>query len=348
MRSQRKWLCLFLLCLLACGRTVALPTPTPIPSQPAAAPIISSTPTLTIPTPPSPTPTATATTVPTPTPTPVGTTWTVGPVLIQFSHTTPPSGFGLRPPPNFVLYSDGQLVITDVAPHQLPYGPLLTTALSRQEMCALLNSITTTGFLDMPRADYIAVLPNEYLGPTDTLIEINGPRPRQDHFPSLNVAISRSDITIPSPLVQVYELLSHYRPAALQPYPPTPLLVYLLGFPTHGTSSEQQVAWPLTTPTLPDLLTQVSYTSHLGSHGVLLEGDAAATFYTTFDEAKLTGRPLFVHEDLVYTVSMRPLLPFETAANIVDSDFYTLPSPDLDVLERELTCFESDGLVKQP
>jgi len=335
-----------------------LPAPTPTPSQPAAATVANPTPTLTILTPPSPSSasTATATAVPTPIatveltsqPTPAGITWTVGPVLIQFSHTTPPSGFGLRPPPNFVLYSDGQLVITDVAPHQLPYGPLLTTTLSRQEMCALLHSVANTGFLDITLADYIAALPNEYLGPADTLIEVNGPRPRQDRFPALNVAINWPDLTIPAPLVQVYELLSHYRPATLQPYPPTPLLVYLMGFPTNGTSSEQQAVWPLTTPTLPDLLTQVSYTSHLGSHGVLLDGDAAATFYTTFNEANLTGRPLFVHEDLVYTVSMRPLLPFESVANVVDADFYTLPSPDLTIPERELTCFESDGLVKQP
>ncbi len=301
---------------------------------------------------PSPTPTPTPTT--TPVPPLVAHEWTTEPILLRFGQI---GGDGADPLdytlPSLTLYSDGRLFFRqweNLNQDDLRVK-LWEAVLSRQEMCALLNAIDQTGFLDYDSSTYLPE--GEYLpfdGASDTVIEVDSWRSRHislnglwvflNDEPSMarGIVFGGSDYGtlpyIPAALRNVYRLLTHYRPENVYLYQPHRLALRLVQPELYYSSTP----WPLKSPKLSELYKR----SNAGQDFVITMGAETAAIFEVFDNSMDANT--FDENTDQYFVAMRPLLPYES----LSSDYAFSPVNAPAEFRRPMHCEPSDGVLSTP
>ena len=290
---------------------------------------------------PCPTPASAVVVTPTLVMLPLTRTWEVGPVILEFmTLVEDPAPFGVSRTAALILYSDGRLVIQSDTGFQERH-------LSRQEICALLNTIDQTGFFDLDMSPYYEQLNELPLGVVSaTVIEVNAWQRRQVYAEALWEVIDDSSIEVPFSLRAVYSLLSNYQPVDLQPYQ-----YEQLAFTIHKCSPDYpyraETIWSLGSPSLEELFEmaeETDITNREWGFGLLLKGDTAMKIYQEISQIPFQG---FVEDGETYIVSARPLLPYESLESAVS---YKSEIPSLGIVTNTvvLTCYSTDGVLEIP
>lgn len=305
----------------------------------------------------TPTPTRTFTHTPTPKPVPplIAHEWTTEPILLRFGQI---GGDGADPLdyslPSLILYSDGRLIFRQWEKSNEDDLPvkLWEVVLNRQEMCALLNTIDQTGFLDYDPSTYLPE--GQYLpfdGASDTVIEVNSWRSKQVSLnglwvflngePSMAGAIVFGDPDygtlpyIPGALRNTYRLLTHYKPKNVHLYQPRRLALRIEQMDEWSSFGD---IWPLTSPTLSDLYKR----SSSGQDIVITTGAETTAIYQVFGNSM--GAKVFDENTHRYIVAARPLLPYERLGS--DYAFSSVNAPT--EFKRPMSCEPSDGTLAIP
>lgn len=206
--------------------------------------------------------------------------------------------------PALVVYADGRVIVAgdDVAGAQGGYG-LGVAQVEPAEVCSLLNRIDGYGFFDYNAAEYTA--PN-VTDNGDTVIKVNAWRSMATQAYALGWALNPPnipglefpEINVPSALSETHRLLADYRPATLAPYQPERIVLLI----QRAEGSTDGEAWPLTAPSLQDLVAQAR------EEEVVLDGQPAADVYALLGAG---GTGTYRDGDDTSSITARPLLPLE-------------------------------------
>lgn len=335
---------------------------TPLPVTETRPPTVTptATPTLT----PSLTPQPSLTLTSTPVPPLQAHEWLPEVVLIQVDQrggTRSNSHFAI--PPEFILYADGRLFLTDsLGEANSGYTQLLTKKLERQEVCSLLNTIDQNGFFDYEPDGYNEKAVGHLVqDATSNLIQVNAWRSNQVNLLGLSSFLSNEqsfwnawiagqcpDCTnypeVSPALRKTYQLLDSYRPLDLKVYQPQRLAIWVYnrlaraGAPTAPN-------WPLRSPTLAKLYERTSTCpgNPYGKSEILRE-EAAQDVYRLFSQPAQDGLT-FIEGEFTYKVYTRPLLPMEGAPGC-NALYSKIPDPGLTVEPETLHCRPSDGVIR--
>lgn len=313
---------LLLVCLLL-GISACAPVPTRDPRTIATAD--TSTPRPIIPTKTS-----------TPVPPLVAHTWSQSEPLIIYG----PSG-GLVPWPrqldamDFTLLPGGDLYLLRHNQHHNPVD-IVTTRLSRQAVCNLLNSIDQAGLYGSDHYNYELMHSMIDAGPP--LLSVHAWRTYPVYATS-----TRDFIGTPTPepgdcrgcmgIENTFRLLEQYQPPTpLQPLEPERLGVWFeYRGEFNGTANSDSILWPLKSQTLASAEPSLKgYSRSIPS--LILTGADATRVYDTLGKSFY---PVTVREaGRLYSVFARPLLP---------NEFNTTPLPRV-----TLSCSPSDGWTPAP
>lgn len=265
--------------------------------------------------------------------------WEAGPVLVAFgSFFEDPWPFGVSSPPQFVLYSDGRLVVRES-------GELQEQWLSQQEVCELLESIEAAGFFTFDaQAYHQAVDENVALGLVSiTRIDVYAWQSREVRAEGLEEMLGQAAAEVPPGLRATYELLEGYRPQdlQLQPYAYEEVALALYRVEPGSTPDVERV-WPLDSPSLADLYARAvegGVENREQGVALLLTGEEARRVLEALDQA---DGDLFVEDGEIYSLSARPLLPYESLASAVGYRSH-VPSQDVDFDPVTWRCSSEDG-----
>lgn len=262
-------------------------------------------------------------------------TWEADPVLIEFGiYREDPAPFGVSHTPHLLLYADGRLVIhSDEG--------LQETHLTRQEICALLNTIEQAGFFDVDIAAFQEGIDQLGLGlVSTTAIEVNAWQSRGVNVDALWEATDHLEVEVPTGLRVTFEVLRDYRPDNLTPFQSEQLAVVIYRYPADD-GPEGAGTWSLDAPSLEEMFAQATVESRQQGQGLLLEGEVATRVE---EEIHRADELVFAENGSVYSVSARPLLPCESLESAV-SYRARIPSRDVDIAPTTLTCYASDGVL---
>jgi hypothetical protein len=299
----------------------------------------------------SPTITSTPTITPTPTPWPTITpsgeltthTWAAEPVLI-YLNTWGGDGAQFPFPPDLVLYSNGQLFIQNF--NYLP-GVLFTTQLSRQEICALLNTIDQIGFFEYDHST------NNYeyfigSGGPITDLAVNAWQTNSFEIGDLFGIVEGYQETSVEPSASLvisktmYIFLSSYIPETLQPYNPKEIEIWFYP-PLH--EPESITPWPSDLPSLTDLYEQAEPLFGFGIEGIrslrldIETGNQIAQAHTYLPDR------FYRDGDTILKVIVSKLLPFTLPdLDPTSPGLYLDDSPP----QTNITCYPEDGLLAIP
>ncbi len=250
--------------------------------------------------------------------------WTAKPVLIKFGldPQIPAPFWVIRGVvPQFVLYANGSLFITKD-------GVTQQAQLTRQEMCALLNTVEQSGFFDVDLSAYHDSLKKILIGESDfSIIEVNAWRSRSE---VLEIVLDYPGVATPSALRQVVTLLGNYLPSRLAPYQFTQIAIVIHKYPINSPYKFDKV-WPASQP-LEKLFEQGTIQDEQNS-ALILTGNLAAEIW---GKAKDGG---FTENGNQYAVSMRPLLPDEP----LESALERFSGPVTSTVR--LACSPTDGAI---
>lgn len=262
-------------------------------------------------------------------------TWEAGPVLVAFgTFREDPAPFGVSHVPSLILYTDGRLVV------HADEG-LQERHLTRQEICALLNTIEQAGFFDAEVAAFQEEINHLGLGlASTTRIEVNAWQSRGVNIDALWEAIDHLEVEVPAGLRVTFELLRDYRPQNLTPFQSEQVAVGFYRYPA-GDGPEDTATWSLDWPTLEEMFAQAKVENRQQGWGLLLEGEAAARVEGEIH--RVDGR-VFAEDGAVYFVSARPLLPYESLESALSYQAQ-IPSADVAITPTTLTCYASDGVL---
>ncbi len=199
-------------------------------------------------------------------------------------------------------------------------------------------------FFDLDMAAYNRELDKLALGIVPvTMIEVNFWQSRRIAVDALEKAIEDPTVDVPAPLRATYDLLGHYQSDHLQPYRYDQLAFTIFKYPADSLYTSE-TAWPLDSPPLEELFGQASVENRAQGLGLLLEGDIAIQVYQAIRQ---TGQHSFIENGVIYAVSARPLLPYESLESAV---YYQarIPSSGIPLTTTELTCYSTDGVLEIP
>ncbi len=270
---------------------------------------------------------------------PVVRTWTSSPVLINFGVYHERSAPIVGATPDLILYADGRLIVRGDA-------GLQETTLSRQEICALLNTIEQTGFLSYDPAHYREEIRDlRFFLVSRTEIVVNAWSTSRGSYPALwEFANVKEGEQINPALRAVFRLLSAYRPAGLRPHVPERIAVGLLKLDMRHASAHP---WPAGSASLADL-----YRSAIANprrtwdelRGAIVNRDQLQIAL----DALGSSLPIFSDASgEQYAVSARPLLPYESIHSALTPE-PVIPSPDMIVGAMQMTCSSADGVLDIP
>jgi hypothetical protein len=353
-KTNRYWLAVFLMvALTACSQEQAVSTiPTKFTSAitqtySTAIPSENYTPTSTQ----TITFTSTLTTTPEPTqvPTLEAQTWVTDNPLVM-SYGSSGDGCCQHPwPPEFVLYSDGQLFIWA----QTEQGSqLLTKQLARQEVCAFLNTVDQLGFYDYNQETYQIDRYGQKIeyfsieGSNTQHISINawrsnavslyGLRSYLNADPSIfdlpKGSFFQSPIILPA-LKNTFLLITSYMPSDMEIFQPEFLEVWLIGSEISGENTR---TWPVEEPSLEYLINNAqadeSYNNWTGqsSRKIVLAGSTAREVFDLFSQ-KLDSQVFTDGKNTVEIIAL-PVLPYTDG-------YEESPTPS------SMHCAPSDGQV---
>lgn len=276
--------------------------------------------------------------------------WVPENILIYYNHWGGDGCCANSEPPHIVLYSDGQLFVYKsgfAADGPLSY--LLTTQLSRKEMCALLNTIEQLGFFNYDYGDTTYNIEGFSVeGGSEYIITVNSWHSNSISILGLwefvNHGYKNEPVqTSPSFLAikDTFELLFNYAPEGLRPYKPDYIELWIY----DPYDSKDIKPWPPELPPLRELLEQAQpdefYDYKLM---VLLEGETANQISQLFEYLPKGG--LFSDGDITLTLVAIPLLPYPHPSHPFTSrvklHYQATPTPS------KLNCEVSDGLLPLP
>jgi hypothetical protein len=225
-----------------------------------------------------------------------------------------------RAMPNFVLYTDGQLIL------KTP-NDLLQKALSSNEVCTLLSNIKATGFFEVAEGDTsdwmethkpiyqsVSATPDVGEGGIYEDILVNGESHRQ-----VEIYYALKDYLI-EPVQRVYDLITNYRPDGLVPYRPKQVALWIEPIFPSGRTSDTPTPTPQTWPTTLPALTSLVAPSDRGP--AQLNGANALQVQKLFKQ--LPGDGVFIDQGRPYLVIARPLLPNETFDSFPLNETYSV------------------------
>lgn len=254
----------------------------------------------------SPTPVITSTPTPTSVPPLLAHEW-VPEEIVAFIENKGGDGCHQYPrPPDLVLYSDGQLFINTYTGegHQL-----LTKNLSRQEICAFLNTIDQTGFFDYDQATYQLdqySRPIEYFsiqGSSTQYILVNAWQSNSVSLYGLWSYLqsdqTQSGLPIDSPfqaptilpaIKNTYSFLSSYMPNGMTVYQPEAIEVWVMDI---QQPSARAAVWEVEVPSLEAIILAAEADEHYrncthpfeNSRKVVFTGADARRIYDVFSQS---------------------------------------------------------------
>ena len=264
--------------------------------------------------------------------------WSTPPVLISFGVYHDYSAPVVGPAPDLILYADGRLIRRDAS-------GLQEANLTRQQTCALLNTIEQTGFLAYDPARYRDEIRNlRFFMVSRTEIAVNAWTSSRGAYPALREfsALKEGEQINPA-LRAVFRLLSQYRPDNLRPHVPEKIVLGLLKLDMRQSTAQP---WPLNATSLADLYQQAIANPRR-------TWDELRGAIVNRDQVQLaldatTSLPIFADQNGdQYAVSARPLLPFESIQSALTPE-PIIPSPDVIAGNVQMTCSSADGVVPIP
>ena len=204
--------------------------------------------------------------------------------------------------PNFVIYSDGQLIIIGEKYKQ--------KSLSPDEIEQLLSKLDSLGFYSLEsnqqhdQTDTLYSFGNNYERIYDGLrycISINTDNPK-----SLCVHEPQMKYVIPK-MKNIIQYLDEYEPTELKPYYPDRILVWVESGrdPYNDYLPKDSIPWTSNLPTLETDDSKIMY----------VDGDAAKNIYMFFFDSVYRSR-VFIQNGKEYTVNIKVILPHEQVSNV--------------------------------
>lgn len=252
-------------------------------------------------------------------------------------------------PPGYMLFSDGNLYKMK-RPIDLNAYFFLTTKLERKEICRMMNTIDQIGFFDYDPLSYISDPDHwnpDLMGYGGIEIQVNAWRSkfikhygvssyirfyeimRYDGVECTNCDIKNYPIILPA-MWDTYLFLGNYQPDDLNIYRSTRFGMWIEE--KEDSENVDALPWPIKSIKLKKLVNNVNTTDNepnqiINSKSLVLENKL-------FNDVFSTKTKYFIEEDKIYSIFIRPLLPYE-----YNPDFY------LD--NDEISCFPSDGIIDQ-
>jgi hypothetical protein len=271
----------------------------------------------------------------TPVPALVAHEWSQSEPLITYARQRYSRGLAVDLPFEFTLLPSGDLYLLRSI-ENLQDEVILTTTLSRQATCRLLNSIDQAGFFDYDPSSYGR--PPEEFVPSTTDISVHAWRANSVSLYGLNALNFPFESNWPNTKIlpalrNTYWLLEHYQPPGnVHVLKPERLGVWLYG-PPSPAGTDDFIWWPLKSYAL---ATAGSTKRSLPSDpAMILTGEDATQVNDALGETliKYSGSN-FREGDKLYRVFARPLLP---------NEFNSSPLPQV-----SLNCSPSDGSIQKP
>lgn len=208
------------------------------------------------------------------------------------------SQFGLTEEPRLVIYTDGMMIASRVGDSKIR-----TRVLNTKEVCSFISRLELLGFYTLEDS--------RSTDETNPLYDFgsNYQQVSEGRFASLTV-----DLTNPKsvsffepyqkylvrPMRKVVEFVETYNPGGFIPYQPDRLILFVRsGRAAEVDENVRARQWDLETPTLHELV-QVPYS--------FLEGAQAVNVFSLLTKY---GTPIFIENDIEYTVTMRLIYPHE-------------------------------------
>jgi hypothetical protein len=258
-------------------------------------------------------------------------------------------------PPLIMLYSDGRFFTTQHVQTENDFrAQILTSQLSRQQICQLLNTVDQSGIFDYDPTSYRY---EPFGGEPQEIVRINAWRSKEfSHYGLFRLTmpggLEEYETVCPNcgyldvAVANVYKLIRNYQPAGLQVYEPDRLAIWVSG--KSKINSRFLQTWPLTSPTLADLYEQTndSFRNPKGI-GMVLRGDSAKLVYQSFKQSIPYGGEGFTDGKFQYGVFARPLLPYETPPSLYGRNS-EIPAPEFPEPDYQLSCSPEDGVLEIP
>lgn len=301
--------------------------------------------------------------LPTTTPTPTARAltiheWDSAPVLFRYDQVCRDFCVGevFSPLSTLILYADGRLIALSRWTQPLR-AEIEQTQLSRQQVCALLNTFDAIGFLGYDTAAFEKAGDAFPLPVVSAELEVNT-------WAAAAVDLSRlpdflpgaelgNKVALDRPLLMAYELIERLKLVpGEEAYAPQEMVIGLQPLVNIGPEDEKPSdarQWLPAVPWVADLQARAR------ENEVIWPELAAVTTLTGSDAtallAKLGGqmRPRPFGDRLdgeMVIVYIRPLFPYESAAGISDPLTRSqIPGPDVAYENRRLRCTPEDGVV---
>ena len=349
--------------LTACAASSASPPATlPAATATSPAPFVAAAPTsapaaATLP-PPTLEPSPTATLPPSPTPLALQAhEWLAGPVLLRYDIdcTDFCGGETFSHYPRLILYSDGRLITVDYQGRTL----LKEARLTREQMCAVLNSFDATGLFDYDLSAFYEAddaFPRLSSGAHASITVWNEaaiPLGRMADFrPGSYLG---GQVVLNPPLLLGYHLIERLAEVRGEaPYVPSELAVRVFTVapdddPAACCFAMEAGEWPVTAVRLADLVAQGTPRENDPRQVfTTVSGPAVEQLLAAFGDDPLSETsPLAFQEDgQRYVVAIRALLPYESLASLgYPTHSSIIPGPDVAATQTPLSCTPDDGVV---
>ena len=354
--------------LAACSPAVssATVTPTLAPSHtpiPLATAIPSETKSLTS----TITPTFTITPTSTPQPPLTEHEWNPENVLILMRESLGDGGMfiGDLGPPQYILYADGTLFITQsIVVDDNHQTRLLVKNLTRDEICQHLNTLDQIGFLDYDSSNYDFGGKPLITGAPSIYFEVNAWNSKSGWYSGLSYYIEDQSIreyygqigfpNISPALSDAYYFLNKYPEDGFEIYKPNRLAVWV-GQEEYISPEILSHAndWQFGNLPLEKLINDAETIPGSGDRKIIiLSGKDAISLYDYL--GNVIDLRIFGLEDTnqgvkrYYELFARPLLPYEIPGEYQTGYMSIIPAPDSPKPNFKLTCYPTDGVLSIP
>ncbi len=219
-------------------------------------------------------------------------------------------------PMDFILLPGGDLYLLR-SNQDLHAEQILTTTLSRQAICDLLNSIDRTGYFDHDLSTYSGITGMDV---TATQISVHGWRANATGLRGLPGPLAGEPTGQPgsdhSALLAVEDtrqLLDQYQPpGTLQVLLPGRLGIWIQGSPGGMEASPSLTKWPLASFPLSDAARTQAKENNWNAPAIVLTGADATELYDALHKAVgVLISQWFREGSRAYDVFVRPLMPYE-------------------------------------
>jgi hypothetical protein len=292
--------------------------------------------------------------------------WTPQTVLLRLDLTREENGIlNPPPPPQFILYADGKVLLTRPAIEGYPHGDqqLVFKQLERKEVCQILNTLDQTGFLDYDPSSYefIGGKPN-MTGVTNAYLEVNAWKSHKREYPELPFYIfdeltgvvasglttdinDRNGFPVISPALRnAYYLTADYPVDGFEVYEPERFAVWIRPLKPADFPNVHWEDWSSQSYAISYMLSRIDYgNAGYDERYLILRKQGALSLYEYLKEAFSTkyyvetGK---LGEKAYYAVHARPLLPYELPGT------YEVETPETS--NPKLKCAPADGVMTVP